>query len=111
MGGLCSKRSAVDMSPSESTLDANNVRDHEAVPYESRLKMESNSTAEPNFGENKEKWLPHPPLSFSDRMMPTLGSVSSDAADDRERQLSRSLSEKSRSTSSKVGTTKVRLYC
>lgn len=109
MGGLCSKGAAVDKSPSESTLNANNLRDHEAVSYDSRLKTENNSM----IGESKEKWLPQPPLSFSDRMMPALGALSGDEFEPRDPQLLRSLSQNSRSTkpkqaaSSKGGATKV----
>lgn len=114
MGGLCSKGSAVDKSPSESTLNANNYRDHEPVDSHSRLKTQNNSIGEQYFGESKEKWLPQPPLSFSDRMMPAvLAGVSSDVVEGIEPQLSRSLSHNSRLTTSKLaatskaGTTKV----
>ncbi|KAJ6798360.1 Uncharacterized protein M6B38_211565 [Iris pallida] len=102
MGGLCSKRSSVDKSPSDSTLNPNGLMDPEPVAaYDSSLK---------NHGEAKEKWVAQPPLSFSDRMMPTYGNA---ATEEEPWQLSSSLLMKSKSTrskppaSSKTGTTKV----
>ncbi|KAJ6803223.1 uncharacterized protein M6B38_107415 [Iris pallida] len=100
MGGLCSKRSSVDKSPSESTLNPNGLRDPQTLAaYDSGLKK---------YGEAKEKWVAEPPLSFSDRMMPTYGN----AAEEEPWQLFRSLSMKSKSSRSKppatkTGTTKV----
>ncbi|KAM0946319.1 hypothetical protein DsansV1_C09g0093721 [Dioscorea sansibarensis] len=103
MGGLCSKKSLVDKSPSESTLNANGLRDHESVPYQSKQQME----------ETVEKRLPQQPLSRSDRMVPASENKQPGATmETSEPQLLRAHSQKSRSTktkssvAAKTGTTK-----
>lgn len=112
MGGLCSKRSIVDKSPSDSILNGNYYADHEHKPDQSSAKIQSESAVLPS-DENKDKWLPQPPLSFSDRLVPDFGQNPTGSVDLREHQLSRVHSEKSRSgkskpaTPAKTGTTKV----
>lgn len=111
MGGLCSKRSAVDKSPSDSTLHADGLRDHEPKSYQYRTKARSGSTLP--TGETMDKQFPEQPFSFSERTMLASGSIPDDAAESREPQLSRTLSDKSRpakskpAASAKAGTTKV----
>ncbi|KAJ0972055.1 hypothetical protein J5N97_020014 [Dioscorea zingiberensis] len=104
MGGFCSKRSLVDKSPSESTLDANGLRDHPSMPYESKKQLEETM---------EEKRFSQQPLSFSNRMMPACENQQSNAATETsEPQLLRANSQKSRSTKTKAsvdtknGTTK-----
>lgn len=112
MGGLCSKRSVVDKSPSDSTLNVDCLGDHNHNSDQSSVKIKSESV-DLTAGENKDKWLPHPPLSFSDRLMPTFGQNPNDAVDLQAPQMSRVHSQKFRLTkskpaaSAKTGTTKV----
>ncbi|XP_028556470.1 uncharacterized protein LOC110102891 isoform X2 [Dendrobium catenatum] len=112
MGGLCSKRSAVDKSPSDSTLNVDYLGDHDPSSDNSRVKIKSESVALP-AGENKDKWLPQPPLSFSDRLMSTFEQNPDDAVDLQAPQISRVHSQKFMLTkskpaaSAKTGTIKV----
>lgn len=108
MGGLCSKRSAVDKSPSETTLDANGLRDSGPVPNHSHDKTQFNPTVL-SFGKAVESRLQE--QSFSNSVVPNSGNILTGAAE-AEPQLSRALSQKSKSTNSKstgsakTGTTK-----
>lgn len=119
MGGLCSKRSAVDKSPSESTLQANGYRNPEPLAFQSRGKTRKipEITNPPNVGDTTEKKFREQPFAFSDGITPISRDVLDDAGQVREPQLSRVLSQKSRSTTSKlstpakIGTTKVSLHC
>ncbi|KAG1331110.1 hypothetical protein COCNU_02G010780 [Cocos nucifera] len=89
MGGICSKGAAVDKSPSEITLSAIDPRDDDMIGYESQGKKKSNlKTAA--VAETKEKGLHEQPYS-----------VPKEPQDPKETQLSRVLSQKSKSTKSK----------
>uniref|UniRef100_A0A1D1YL52 Zinc finger protein Pegasus n=1 Tax=Anthurium amnicola TaxID=1678845 RepID=A0A1D1YL52_9ARAE len=101
MGGLCSKRSAVDKSPSESTLHANGLRDPESLAFQTGgySGKTPDSLNPPNVRRNVEKKFGDQPFSFSERMAPA--SRNMDASETREPQLSRALSQKSGSTKSK----------
>lgn len=111
MGGLCSKRSVVDKSPSDSTLNVDCLKDHDHSSDQPSVKIKTESVAL-RTEENKDKWLPQPPLSFSDRLMSTFGQNPNDV-DLQAPQMSRVHSQKFRSTkskpaaSAKIGTTKV----
>ncbi|KAL0928754.1 hypothetical protein M5K25_000675 [Dendrobium thyrsiflorum] len=112
MGGLCSKRSAVDKSPSDTILNVDYLGDHDPSSDNSRVKIKSESVALP-AGENKDKWLPQPPPSFSDRLMSTFEQNPDDAVDLQAPQISRVHSQKFMLTkakpaaSAKTGTIKV----
>ncbi|KAM0947356.1 hypothetical protein DsansV1_C08g0085351 [Dioscorea sansibarensis] len=98
MGGFCSKRSAVDKSPSDSTLNVDGLRDHESMNYESNMKVKT-SMMKPPEGETMEKRFTDQPFSFSDRMMAGYENTPTGVATEaREPQLSRSLSQKSKPT-------------
>ncbi|CAA6660455.1 unnamed protein product [Spirodela intermedia] len=115
MGGLCSKRSAVDKSPSESTLQANGYRNPEPLVFQSGgfPRKTQEITNPPNVGDTTDKKFREQPFSFSEGITPISRDVLDDAGQLREPQLSRVLSQKSRSTTSKLsspaktGTTKV----
>ncbi|XP_020572696.1 uncharacterized protein LOC110019399 [Phalaenopsis equestris] len=112
MGGLCSKRSVVDKSPSDSTLNVDYLGDNDLSSDQSSVKIKSESNALP-AGEKKDKWLSQPPLSFSDRLLSTFGQNPNDTADLKTPQMSRVHSQKFRlsnskpAASAKNGTTKV----
>ncbi|CAL9185470.1 unnamed protein product [Musa hybrid cultivar] len=107
MGGLCSKRSAVDKSPSD-TLDPSGFRG-QPIPSQFHSKRQedlSNSLAE----EAMEKRLQEQSFSFRDCTITPTGNFS-DAADATELQFFRDISQNSSSTNSKPssgksGTTK-----
>lgn len=111
MGGLCSKRSAVDKSPSESTLDSNGLRD-QPMPNQSRSKMKG-ALAYSIAGETMEKRLQEQTVSVTEGMSVPAEDLHAASAEATEPQLSRAFSQKSRSTMSKPsdpgqsGTTKV----
>ncbi|KAL6007773.1 DNAJ domain protein [Asimina triloba] len=103
MGGICSRRSTVDISPGGNLPRLNGHFDsHEH--YQSRgqsLKPQSNATPLPaGANGDKQSWEPH---SFSERSTP--GRVLDDRMDmgPGDPRLSRALSHKSRSTKSKTG--------
>nr|XP_009393438.1 PREDICTED: uncharacterized protein LOC103979120 [Musa acuminata subsp. malaccensis]XP_018679097.1 PREDICTED: uncharacterized protein LOC103979120 [Musa acuminata subsp. malaccensis]XP_018679098.1 PREDICTED: uncharacterized protein LOC103979120 [Musa acuminata subsp. malaccensis] len=108
MGGLCSKRSAVDKSPSD-TLDPSGFRG-QPIPSQFHSKRQedlANSLAE----EAMEKRLQEQSFSFRDCTITHTGNFS-DAADATELQFFRDISQNSSSTKSKPssgksGTTKV----
>ncbi|XP_008799192.1 protein PSK SIMULATOR 1 [Phoenix dactylifera] len=110
MGGICSRKSAVDKSPSETTLDVNGFRDPGPMPSHSHDKMQCNSSVLP-IGKAVENQLQE--QSFSNLAVPDSGNILTGAEEAKEPQLSRALSQKSRSTNSKstgsakTGTTKV----
>ncbi|THU67716.1 hypothetical protein C4D60_Mb05t27650 [Musa balbisiana] len=64
MGGLCSKRSAVDKSPSETTFDSNGLRDN-PLPTRSRSKMQGDLPRS-MAREAKEMRLQQQPVSSSE---------------------------------------------
>ncbi|KAJ0969518.1 hypothetical protein J5N97_022395 [Dioscorea zingiberensis] len=98
MGGFCSKRSAVDKSPSDSTLNVNGLRDHESMNYESNMKIKSRVMNPPEV-ETMEKRFSDQSFSFSAQIMPGHENTPTGvAAEAREPQLSRSLSQKSKPT-------------
>ncbi|URD85148.1 hypothetical protein MUK42_26696 [Musa troglodytarum] len=66
MGGLCSKRSAVDKSPSESTLDSNGLRD-QPMPNQSRSKMKG-ALAYSIAGDTMEERLQEQTFSVTEGM-------------------------------------------
>ncbi|KAG1363589.1 Zinc finger protein Pegasus [Cocos nucifera] len=92
MGGICSKRSAVDKSPSETTLDANGLRDSGPMPNHSHDKIQCNPTVLP-IGKAVESRLQQ--QSFSNSTVPNSENILTGAAE-AEPQLSRALSQKSR---------------
>nr|CAD1818126.1 unnamed protein product [Ananas comosus var. bracteatus] len=108
MGGLCSKGSAVDKSPSDTTLEPNGFRNSGPISYQSRRKKPEESAAEA-AGKVMEKQLQESAYSFSERMAVS----SANAAESDTPQLSRAMSQKSGSTkskttsSAKTGSTKV----
>lgn len=97
----------MDKSPSESTLNADGLRDHESIPYESKQQME----------ETVEKRFPQQSLSYYDRMVPASENKQPSATMEgsNEPQLLRAHSQESRSTktkssvAAKTGTTKASL--
>ncbi|XP_020102763.1 uncharacterized protein LOC109720218 isoform X2 [Ananas comosus] len=97
MGGLCSKGSAVDKSPSDTTLEPNGFRNSGPISYQSRRKKPEESAAEA-AGKVMEKQLQEPAYSFSERMAVS----SANAAESDTPQLSRAMSQKSGSTKSKT---------
>ncbi|CAL9136037.1 unnamed protein product [Musa acuminata var. zebrina] len=99
MGGLCSKRSAVDKSPSESTLDSNGLRD-QPMPNQSRSKMKG-ALAYSIAGETMEKRLQEQTVSVTEGMSVPAEDLHAASAEATEPQLSRAFSQKSRSTMSK----------
>ncbi|URE04805.1 hypothetical protein MUK42_19239 [Musa troglodytarum] len=102
MGGLCSKRSAVDKSPSETTFDSNGLRDN-PLPTQSRSKMQGD-LARSMAREAKEKRLQQQPFSSSEAGRTPSGNIPATSAEATEPQFLRSLSQKSRSTKSKPST-------
>ncbi|RRT54890.1 hypothetical protein BHE74_00019118 [Ensete ventricosum] len=110
MGGLCSKRSAVDKSPSD-TLDPSGFRGQPILSqfHSKRQEDFANSLA----AEAMEKRLQEQSFSFRDCTITPTGyfSDAADAADATELQFFRDISQTSRSTKSKPssgksGTTK-----
>ncbi|URD85152.1 hypothetical protein MUK42_26696 [Musa troglodytarum] len=99
MGGLCSKRSAVDKSPSESTLDSNGLRD-QPMPNQSRSKMKG-ALAYSIAGDTMEERLQEQTFSVTEGMSVPAGDLHAASAEATEPQLSRAFSHKSRSTMSK----------
>ncbi|KAG1369903.1 hypothetical protein COCNU_15G002690 [Cocos nucifera] len=89
MGVICSKGAAVDKSPSESTLNANGLRDDDMVDYEPYGREKSSLKAVP-VAETMGKGLHEQPYS-----------VPKGPKEPKEPQLSRVLSLKSKSTKSK----------
>ncbi|URE04808.1 hypothetical protein MUK42_19239 [Musa troglodytarum] len=94
MGGLCSKRSAVDKSPSETTFDSNGLRDN-PLPTQSRSKMQGD-LARSMAREAKEKRLQQQPFSSSEAGRTPSGNIPATSAEATEPQFLRSLSQKSR---------------
>ncbi|XP_008781546.2 protein PSK SIMULATOR 1-like [Phoenix dactylifera] len=101
MGVICSKGAAVDKSPSESTLNANVLRDDDMIGYESYEREKSSLKTVP-VAETMGKGLHEEPYL-----------VPKEPQEPKESQLSRVLSLKSKSTKSKpaasgkITTTKV----
>ncbi|KAK8928623.1 hypothetical protein KSP39_PZI017418 [Platanthera zijinensis] len=112
MGGRCTKGSAVDKSPSDTTLYGNHMVDHEHDSDKSSVKIQNEAIVLPS-GESEENWAPQPPLSFSDRLMNSSEQNPNGSVDLPEPHLSRVHSQKSRSAKSKpaasvkAGATKV----
>ncbi|XP_072964874.1 protein PSK SIMULATOR 1 [Typha angustifolia] len=112
MGGLCSKRSAVDKSPSETTVEPNGLREPEPKSHLAREKMQASSAARPAV-EAMDERPQEQNFSFSETALPAAGDSLATDAESREPQLSRALSQKSGSTksksssSAKTGTNKV----
>ncbi|RWW22716.1 hypothetical protein GW17_00013066 [Ensete ventricosum] len=102
MGGLCSKRSAVDKSPSETAFDSNGLRDN-PLPTQSRSKMQGD-LARSRAREAMEKRLQQQPFSSSEGVKTPIGNIPATSAEATEPQFLRSLSHKSRSTKSKPST-------
>ncbi|RZR76286.1 hypothetical protein BHM03_00000992 [Ensete ventricosum] len=102
MGGLCSKRSAVDKSPSETAFDSNGLRDN-PLPTQSRSKMQGD-LARSRAREAMEKRLQQQPFSSSEGVRTPIGNIPATSAEATEPQFLRSLSHKSRSTKSKPST-------
>lgn len=102
MGGLCSKRSAVDKSPSETTFDSNGLRDN-PLPTRSRSKMQGDLPRS-MAREAKEMRLQQQPVSSSEGVRTPGGNIPATSAEATEPQFLRSLSQKSRSTKSKPST-------
>lgn len=98
MGGLCSKRSAVDKSPSESTLDSNGLRDR-PMPNQSHSKMKG-ALAYSIAGETMEKRLQEQTFSVTEGMSVPAEDLHAASAEATEPQLSRAFSQNSRSTMS-----------
>ncbi|KAG0488047.1 hypothetical protein HPP92_006594 [Vanilla planifolia] len=108
MGGHCSKRSTVDRSPSEGILAANCLRGQ--IPGQSREKFQC-KTITSSMERNEDKWFSQPSLPSTDQLLCSHGQNAHCAMDLKEPQISRSLSQNSRSTRSiataKAGTAKV----
>ncbi|PKA47969.1 hypothetical protein AXF42_Ash016316 [Apostasia shenzhenica] len=83
MGGFCSKRSVVDHSLSEKTVNSNGLGGQDDNPNQSHLKKHSESIAVP-AGELEDKWLPHPSLSFSDQLISSFVKNGNEAMKERE---------------------------
>ncbi|KAK1300018.1 hypothetical protein QJS10_CPB13g00908 [Acorus calamus] len=103
MGGFCSKRSTVDNSPSERISHVNGLTNHESIGVAYQSKGHSDLTP-PMTGEVMAKQLsgPLPPPSESNIGF-TAHRVDGGDEGTPEPHLSRALSQKSRSTKSKVG--------
>ncbi|RZS28081.1 hypothetical protein BHM03_00061635 [Ensete ventricosum] len=99
MGGLCSKRSAVDKSPSDSTLNSSGFRD-QLMPNQSRNKMQG-ALAYSVAGDTMEKRLQEQTFSVTEGMSVPAGDFHAASAEATEPQLLRAFSQKSRSTKSK----------
>ncbi|KAJ3681530.1 hypothetical protein LUZ60_016019 [Juncus effusus] len=92
MGGLCSKGSAVDKSPSETTLDPNCLRDPDPITENSRVKTQNGLSIQHYHEQHKEKQERTVPANGS----PPLGSGPA------EQQVPRGFLQKSKSTKSKT---------
>ncbi|RRT56995.1 hypothetical protein B296_00037206 [Ensete ventricosum] len=99
MGGLCSKRSAVDKSPSDSTLNSSGFRD-QPMPNQSRNKMQG-VLAYSVAGDTMEKRLQEQTFSVTEGMSVPAGDLHAASAEATKPQLLRAFSQKSRSTKSK----------
>ncbi|KAG0498442.1 hypothetical protein HPP92_003133 [Vanilla planifolia] len=93
MGGLCSKRSVVDKSPSDGTLNADVVIGHDRISDASLTKLHSESM------ERKNDELST--ISFSDHLIPSFSQNPNGDVDLAVVQLSRCLSQNSSLTNSK----------
>lgn len=96
MGALCSKRSAVDKSPSDSTLRAVNIRDSERKSYQSGIEVEGESI--PPVGEVTDKPNRAESFSFPERAVSSSESVSNGSVESLGSHMSRVLSQNFRST-------------
>ncbi|KAK8966908.1 hypothetical protein KSP40_PGU020206 [Platanthera guangdongensis] len=101
MGTICSKRSAVDYSPSVIRLNVGICRDDRKVSSPSKLKSPRNSMTLPVGGGAPEKRSLEQSFSFSEGMLPNPGRIRNGTVAPRHHALSRVLSEKSWPTKSK----------
>ncbi|KAK8965960.1 hypothetical protein KSP40_PGU022738 [Platanthera guangdongensis] len=101
MGTICSKRSAVDYSPSVIRLNVGICRDDRKVSSPSKLKSPRNSMTLPVGGGAPEKRSLEQSFSFSEGMLPNPGRIRNGTVPPRHHALSRVLSEKSWPTKSK----------
>ncbi|PKA57349.1 hypothetical protein AXF42_Ash013536 [Apostasia shenzhenica] len=103
MGSICSKRSAVDKSPSDVTLGNGRRRDHGKVSSPSQLKSCGNLKSSPAGDAGGKRFLEQS-FSFSEGVAPNLGSITHGVNSSGQPALIRVLSEKSSSTKSRVAT-------
>ncbi|KAL6620293.1 hypothetical protein ACP70R_035432 [Stipagrostis hirtigluma subsp. patula] len=110
MGGLCSKVSAVDKSPSDTTLSRNQVADHEPVALEGEKPPVAGEAAAAKRVEEQQQQQEQS-FSFLESVVPGLafhGGANAGGAESRASpQLARSLSQKAGLGKAKAGAAKV----
>ncbi|XP_078433911.1 ikzf5 (DUF668) [Wolffia australiana] len=99
MGGLCSKTSVVDKSPSESTLQANGYRNSDSQVHQSRVLGKTHEIRNPSKVDDSVEKLREQPFSFPEEAAPVPENVVEDAV---QPQLTRVQSLKSAASSKPI---------